>query len=157
MAVVLAIYRWAPLLQNAKVIVYTDNVTTRANINRGACKNPLLMGHLRQLFWLSVMFNFEVTCVYIPGHINVYADAISRIRSKGHLLHWYSTCTGGAPLNITHCLQLTPHMSPTVYNYVVLPQVLRICNSWMSVLPTISQEPMLPTLKEPTTPTSRAT
>jgi len=157
MAVILAIYRWAPLLQNAKVIVYTDNVTTRANINKGACKNPLLMGHLRQLFWLSVVFNFELTCVHIPGNTNVYADAISRLRSKGHLLHWYSVCTGGAPLNITNSLQLTPHMSHTVYNSIVLPQVQRICNSWMPVSPTTNQEPMPTTQREPTTPIFSAT
>lgn len=36
---ILAIYRWAPWLQHTRVTVYTDNITTRAILSKGACKD----------------------------------------------------------------------------------------------------------------------
>jgi len=113
MAVILAIYRWAPQLCNSQVHVYTDNVTTRANINRGACRNPRLMSHLRSLFWLSVVFNFEIKCFHVAGTDNIYADSISRLRDHGHRLHWLSVCSKGAPpLPGLLYHQFVNHMSP---------------------------------------------
>jgi len=113
MAVVVAILRWAPMLQNSCVTIYTDNTTTRAHINKGACCNPQLMVHLRELFWLSTLYNFEITCVHIPGSENIYADSISRLRQPGHFLHWYSVFTGGAALELPYCYSYYQHhMSP---------------------------------------------
>lgn len=115
MAVIIAIQLWAPLLQNSRVIIHTDNTTTRAHINKGACHNPQLMVHLRELFWLSALYNFELVCKHIPGTENIYADAISRLRQPCHLLHWYSTITGGAPPELSTCqMALQHHMSPQV-------------------------------------------
>ena len=31
------------------------------------------------IFWLSVLFNCHVTCVHIPGKMNVIADSLSRL------------------------------------------------------------------------------
>jgi hypothetical protein len=58
-----AIYRWAPMLQNSSVTLYTDNIYTRAAINKGACSNPIAMFHLRCIFWLSNLFDFDLKCV----------------------------------------------------------------------------------------------
>ena len=49
MAVILAIYRWAPSWQGRYVIIYADNITTRAAINKGISKDPLVMSHLRNV------------------------------------------------------------------------------------------------------------
>ena len=40
MAVILALYHWALylLLNNKTVVIYTNNITTRANLTKGACK-----------------------------------------------------------------------------------------------------------------------
>lgn len=89
-----AIYRWAPQLQNSSVTLYTDNIYTRATINKGACSDPLVMFHLRQLFWLANIFNFELKCVFIPGKDNIASDCISRLRSGGNFLYWFSLITG---------------------------------------------------------------
>lgn len=113
MAVIIALKLWAPVLQNHRVIIYTDNTTTRAHINKGACRNPQVMYHLRELFWISTMYNFELKCHHIPGSENILADSISRLRQPGHLLHWYSVCSGGAPLTLAECAkQFQHHMSP---------------------------------------------
>jgi len=120
MAVVAAIHRWAPVLQNSRVVVYTDNTTTRAHINKGACRNPQLMVHLRQLFWLSVLYNLEIVCIHIPGVDNRYADSISRLREAGHFLHWYSVFTGGMAFNTTTCFHLYQHhMSPQACKHLL--------------------------------------
>jgi len=118
MAVILAIYRWAPCLQNSKVTVFTDNTTTRANINKGACKNPRLMHHLRHLFWLSCIYNFDITCLHIPGASNLWADSISRLRSPGHFMYWNSVCTAGAPLSDC-AVYFENHVSPQALSFLL--------------------------------------
>ena len=50
-----------------------------AIINRGSCKQPMVMACLRRIFWLSAVFNFRLRAVYYPGVRNVPADAASRL------------------------------------------------------------------------------
>ena len=57
MAVYLAVYRWAPLWRNKRIIIQSDNKTTVAAIRRGTSQNPFLMSALRNLFWLSAQYN----------------------------------------------------------------------------------------------------
>ena len=52
LSVIFGLFRWAPTLRDSLVIVETDNIFTRAAINRGACRNSILMPYLRQLWWL---------------------------------------------------------------------------------------------------------
>ena len=40
---------------------------------------------LRDLFWLSVVHNFDLTAQYIPGKPNDLADAVSRLHEPGQL------------------------------------------------------------------------
>ena len=71
------------------------------------------MYHLRNVFWWSVLFNFDIKCVNVAGVDNIYADSISRLRDRGHMLHWLSVDTGGAPSQ--HSLvyhHFIRHMSP---------------------------------------------
>jgi hypothetical protein len=96
MAVIYAARRWGHLWSNSKVLVCTDNVVTKAVINKGTCKNALIMHALRGLFWLSVRFNFKLHAVHIPGVFNQLPDAISRLHSRGQgarlrslLCNWY--------------------------------------------------------------------
>ena len=79
LAVYLAIRRWAPLWQNKRIYIQSDNVTTVAAINRGTSRNPFLMACLRELFWLSAQFNFHITARHLPGIVNTLADTISRL------------------------------------------------------------------------------
>lgn len=82
LAIVAAARKWALSWANHKVIIYTDSTTAKALINKGTCKQGYVMAALRELFWLSVMFNFELVAVHIAGCNNTIADAISRLDNK---------------------------------------------------------------------------
>jgi len=83
---VLAARRWAHLWCNSRVIFFTDNVTARANLAKGTCKDSTLMPWLRELAYYACLYNFEIGSEWIPGQENIVADAISRLDSTGHIL-----------------------------------------------------------------------
>ena len=54
------------------------------------------MRYLRELFWLSAVYNFRITATHLPGCMNYIADAISRMhepyclfKTLGYLLPFY--------------------------------------------------------------------
>lgn len=85
LAVVLAAQRWANFWRNKHVIIYSDNTTTVASLNKGSSRNSIIMKCLRRLFWLSATFNFHLTSRHIAGIRNIAADSASRLHSPGHL------------------------------------------------------------------------
>ena len=111
-AIITAAYRWATMRANKTVIVYTDNITARAAINKGKCQDRETMHHIRHLFWLSQLYRFSIQCVYIKGSCNVEADTVSRLSKKDHLLFWLSQLSSGSQYSIVHVYQwFLPHMS----------------------------------------------
>ena len=50
-----------------------------AFLNKGSCKNPTAMDWLREIFWLSAIYNFRLTSRHITGLANVFADRLSRV------------------------------------------------------------------------------
>ena len=52
-------------------------------LNKGSCKNPAAiscaMDWLREIFWLSAIYNFRLTSRHITGLANVLADRLSRV------------------------------------------------------------------------------
>ena len=89
MAIVLAAKRWGHLWSNKHIVIQSDSTTAVSIINKGTSKNTVVMQHLRGLFWSSAIFNFRVTAIYIPGHMNCIADAISRLHEAHYLLKAY--------------------------------------------------------------------
>ena len=98
---VLAIYfaakHWAPSWSGQHIVIHSDNTTAVSILNKGSCKNKVVMGFLRELFWLSAIYNFRITAKHIPGLKNVIADAISRLHESYYLdrfcrllLPWYN-------------------------------------------------------------------
>ena len=65
LCIVLSASQWAHLWQN-KVVVFCDNTSAVAMLNKGSTHSPLMMTYLRHLFWLSAMFNFRLKAVHIP-------------------------------------------------------------------------------------------
>ena len=102
MTIILAIYRWAPSWQGRHVITYTDNTTIRAAIKKGIRKDPLVMPHLSNVFWLCNMINFTMSSTHIVGSLNIYADSASRLHNKGHILHWIAVICGLTYVYIFH-------------------------------------------------------
>ncbi len=85
MAVLLAFERWAPVWQNKEVTVLTDSMVAKAVLNRGSCRNARVMDKLRDIFWLSVIYNFKLRAIHIPGKLMCLPDAISRIHETGQI------------------------------------------------------------------------
>lgn len=110
MAVYLAVYRWAPLWINKRIIIQSDNKTTVAAIRRGTSQNPFLMSALRNLFWLSAQYNFHITSKYICGVSNTVADAASRIHEPNKL---------ALLLSYTIPSHLQYHMTPNSLMYLL--------------------------------------
>ena len=70
------------------------------------------MQELRELFWLSAMYNFHITAIYLEGFRNTTADAISRLHERGHLLAFYSFLQARFAPGLVDNTVLTDHMSP---------------------------------------------
>lgn len=85
-----AVRAWAPAWSNKLIVVHTDNQAACGIINRGHCRNPRVMAVLRDIFHLSVLFNFRLRAVYYPGDRNVLADCVSRLHEPGKLLQLQS-------------------------------------------------------------------
>ena len=67
LAIIFAAKRWGHQWRNHHVIIQSDNTTAVSMINKGTSKNPIIMGFLQELFWLSAIFNFRITAMHIPG------------------------------------------------------------------------------------------
>jgi len=77
---VLASRRWGHQWRNTKVIVYTDSMVAKGMLTKARSKNALVTEALKELFLTSIVYNFQVIPVHLPGKMNVLADRISRIR-----------------------------------------------------------------------------
>ena len=97
LAIYFAAKHWAPSWSGQHIVIHSDNTTAVSILNKGSCKNKVVMGFLRELFWLSAIYNFRITAKHIPGQKNVVADAISRLHESYYLdrfccllLPWYN-------------------------------------------------------------------
>ncbi len=85
LSLLVAARRWAPLWSNSPVVLHTDSMSAKGVINKGSCRNPVVMKAIRELFWLSASFNFTIRAVFVPGKLNDIPDAISRIHQRGQI------------------------------------------------------------------------
>ena len=47
------------------------------------------MHYIRQLFWLSAIYNFRLIAKHIPGKNNVLADAVSRLHDRDTFVKFF--------------------------------------------------------------------
>ena len=90
-----ALKRWAPLWANKKIFIHIDNQAAVSIVNKGSSWDPIVMDSLRNIFWMSAVYNFRLKAVYYPGKFNIVADSISRFHEPNgyvHLLHALITC-----------------------------------------------------------------
>jgi hypothetical protein len=85
LAIGLAVRKWAPMWVNSSVVIHTDNTTALCALNKGSSRSSLAMEWMREVFWLSNLYNFSIRGVHIPGVYNVVADAVSRLHMPGFL------------------------------------------------------------------------
>lgn len=78
--ILIAVRRWGPRWPDKRVIVETDNTQAMAFIKNGTCRNPIAMFWLREIFWISVQYNFHLRSRLLPGKLNQHADRLSRLQ-----------------------------------------------------------------------------
>ena len=153
-AIVVAARRWAADWEGKHVTVFTDNQTAMHIINRGTSAQPRVMELIRELFWLSVLFNFTLSAVYIKGEHNIFADTVSRLGRNNCLLQWIllNQIVCSSPDVDMFADKRHLHMPPNSL-ITLLPQIRRLGN-WRSNSTRGSRnlEPMpwLAAQKEPT-------
>ena len=64
----------------------TDNTKVVWALNKGRSTNCLSLKILRDIFWLSVLYNCHLIAVHIPGVENVVPDFLSRLSQKDYLV-----------------------------------------------------------------------
>jgi hypothetical protein len=74
-------------LGGATLMVYCDNLSSVEAINRGRCRDPVMMKLIRELFYLRAEFSFQVRAIHTPGETNSVADALSRNKEKEARCH----------------------------------------------------------------------
>ncbi|KAL9955790.1 hypothetical protein ACROYT_G037169 [Oculina patagonica] len=111
LAIILAAKRWAPLWAHHRVIIHSDNQAAVQIINKGTTGSSVITDELRALFWLSAIYNFHISGVYIEGSRNSIADAISRLHERQSLLWFYSILRDRFQQQAVDDLALDAHMS----------------------------------------------
>ena len=71
--------RWCHVFRNRSVRVGTDNTQVLTMLRKGRSRNKTCMNWLRELFWLSFLFNFELIPYYVRSQDNFVADTMSRL------------------------------------------------------------------------------
>ena len=84
-SVVAAVRHWAPGWAGRTVVVHTDSTVTKAIINKGRCKNQYINDLLRGMCWQTIVFNFEIRAIHVPGLLNSLPDTISRLHQTGNI------------------------------------------------------------------------
>lgn len=89
---------------NTHIVCFTDNTQVASAVNKGVSSNKLSMSILRELFWLSVYYNFYITARYFPGELNVVNDMLSRVSVRNKIMSEYycSLCCRSYPESIGH-------------------------------------------------------
>lgn len=90
-------------LSNKPVRVVTDNMAVKAVLNKGCSASPHLMGIYRRILDLCLHRGIILQAEYLPTHLNVHADFLSRINPAGEWSlpaavirraeHWFGTRT----------------------------------------------------------------
>lgn len=76
--VVLAVYLWAPLLANKRIIFRIDNLALVSIINKQTAKSKRVMKLVRRFVLKCMQFNIFFKAMHIDTHANEIADSISR-------------------------------------------------------------------------------
>ena len=76
--IVMACVLWGEAWRNQQIVAHCDNQAVVEVVNAGYCKDPALMQLLRCLFFVTAYFELGMRAMHVPGHLNSWADAISR-------------------------------------------------------------------------------
>ena len=76
--IVTAVNIWSQTWGRKRICFHSDNQSTINIIKKGRSTSPLIMKLMRRLTLCCAMGNFTVSAIFLPGRLNVIADALSR-------------------------------------------------------------------------------
>jgi hypothetical protein len=93
--VLVAAKRWGPSWSGCHLLVRSDNFATVAAINNSTTRSPGLLSIVKELFWLSVQYNFRLSAKHIAGTLNIFSDNLSRLHNRYNaaIAHDMLTCS----------------------------------------------------------------
>ena len=83
--VVVAAQRWGSRWSGMKVKVMTDNTQVLHMINTGRSSSVNCMFWIRELFWISFIYNFQLVASHISTSDNIIPDFLSRFFSEKNI------------------------------------------------------------------------
>ena len=81
-AVLLTLKSFIPVLKGKTVTVFSDNITTVANINFMGSSHRDLSEVASKIWSLAIRNSIEIQAKFLPGKSNVHADFLSRLPQK---------------------------------------------------------------------------
>lgn len=84
--IVLSCAVWSRMLSNRKIEFKCDNRSVVEAVKKGSSKDTMTMHLLRCLWFLTAIFDIQITVLHIPGVLNTSADLLSRNQLKQFLM-----------------------------------------------------------------------
>ena len=78
--IVLIVYLWGHLMQNQRILFYTDNAALVKIINKTTSQDPTVMIFVRRLVLACLKLIILFRAKHVPGAKNTLADALSRLQ-----------------------------------------------------------------------------
>lgn len=75
----ISLIRWGSQFRGKHVKIKSDNKATVSALNKTTSKSSQLMDIVRNIYWLSLRYDFLVSAEYLPGEQNILADRLSRL------------------------------------------------------------------------------
>lgn len=124
--------RWGHLWTGYKIMFNSDNLATVGMINKGTTPSSPAFALLEELCNLSIFYNFGVESVFVPGHLNILTDSISRFHEPGQMAR-FVTCLNNYYQPVPPGFWLDRHMSIDSMHFLY-PQIRQwrhLYGSWM--------------------------
>ena len=102
-------------------MIHCDNLAAVFIINKGSAAHPLSMHALRLLLWLSAIYNFRFTAVYVHCHFNTIVSAVSCLHEPtavAKCVAFYHYLQEMQPCQPPDSTPLTQHMTLRSCNFL---------------------------------------
>ena len=111
-SVLLPLRIWVRAWSGLHVLLYCDNAATVSALESGRAQDPLIRGSLREVWWLSAVWDVQLTVRHRPGAEMEEADLLSRADTSPAFKTRFETYVRENPDSHIHVE--TVHLSPPI-------------------------------------------